>query len=66
MIVVSQDGNCFYNDTFGGLLYKSRIQVRDFNLEAAELARRDFEMHAEQIGLKYHFQYSYNDDIVSI
>lgn len=41
-IRILQDGQNFYNDWTGQLLYKSSVTVKDFDLRAARQARAEF------------------------
>jgi hypothetical protein len=52
-IRVYQDGNVFYNDNTGDVIFESSVVVKDFDLKAAELAREEFLLWADGIGLKY-------------
>ena len=40
---VYQDGNVFYNDETGDVVFVSSIVVKDFDLEAAKLARQEYQ-----------------------
>jgi hypothetical protein len=39
---VYQDGNTFYNDETGEVVFISSIVVKDFDMEASKLARKQF------------------------
>lgn len=45
---VVQDGRYFYDDATGYLLYRASIKVKDFDMTAAKIARKEFEEFANK------------------
>jgi hypothetical protein len=53
---VYQDGNRFYNDETGDVIFQSSVIVKDYDLRAAEIARKEFLDWIERRQWLFHYE----------